>query len=187
MVLASARHKSSLFFLSLSSTRTTDQAWVRPAHTRTVKRVLFSSNGNYIQCKRAEEKKRNKHSPPEGHYLFRPIGYEKLDFYTSWLLVGLFGLCIFFFVFFIFTLFGGAKKKSPDWNRRSIYSNLGSRARRRGKFRRWILNFARGTHGRRSCVDALLVWIDFLFSPCRLPNSFVTFLTARRPIQMRLF
>jgi hypothetical protein len=49
------------------------------------------------------------------------------------------------------------------------------------------LNFARGTHGRRSCVDALLVWIDFLFSPCRLPNSFVTFLTARRPIQMRLF
>jgi hypothetical protein len=102
-------------------------------------------------------------------------------------LVGLFGLCIFFFVFFIFTLFGGAKKKSPDWNRRSIYSNLGSRARRRGKFRRWILNFARGTHGRRSCVDALLVWIDFLFSPCRLPNSFVTFLTARRPIQMRLF
>jgi hypothetical protein len=48
-----------------------------------------------------KRKKKKKHSPPEGHYLFRPIGYE-LNFYTGIHVVGFFGV-LFSFLFFRFS------------------------------------------------------------------------------------
>jgi hypothetical protein len=81
-----------------------------------LKRVLLFFNAENTQHIGYKKKRIEKHSPPEGHYLFRPIGYE-LNFFTcKFWFVGFFGCYFLFRVSHLRTIFGerGTEKEEES-------------------------------------------------------------------------
>ena len=98
------------------------------------------------------KKKGNKHSPPEGHYLFRPIGYE-LDLYSK----------LTFWCYFLFTCFSSSpylgEQKEGELRFKSPL-HLSLQPFRAVARTTWQISGGFWALSRPLC--ALLVWIDFV-------------------------